>query len=60
MEGAGWIYVEAESDPPGAPGWVIVYPRGGASRPTRRSRGELRHLVETVVTSALTAAGAPF
>jgi hypothetical protein len=60
MEGASWIDVEAESYPPGAPGWVIVYPRGRSVTPDTLEWQKLRHLVETVVTSALTAAGAPF
>jgi hypothetical protein len=60
MEGAGWIDVEAESYPPGAPGWVIVYPRGRCVTPDAPEWGDLRYLVETVATAALIAAGALF
>jgi hypothetical protein len=60
MEGAHWIDVDAESYPPDAPGWVIVYPRGRCVTPDTPEWWELRHLVETVATSALTVAGAPF
>jgi hypothetical protein len=33
MDGAGWIDVEAQSYPPGASGWVIVYPQGRCTTP---------------------------
>jgi hypothetical protein len=46
MEGAGSIDVEAESYPPGAAGWVIVYPRGRCVTPDTTGWRELRHRVE--------------
>jgi hypothetical protein len=33
MDGAGWIDVEAQSYPPDAAGWVIVYPQGRCIAP---------------------------
>jgi len=60
MKGAGWIDVEAESYPPGTAGWVIVYPRGRCDTPDAPEWRQLRHLVETVATASLIAAGAPF
>jgi len=60
MEVVGWIDVEAQSYPPELPGWVIVYPQGRCVTPDAPEWLELRHLFETVATSALTAAGAPF
>jgi hypothetical protein len=60
IDGAGWIDVEAQSYPPGAAGWAIAYPRGRCVTPDTPGWRELRHRVETVATTALIAAGAPF
>jgi len=51
---------EAESYPPGAAGWVIVYPWGRCVTPDTSGSRDLRHLVKTVATTALVAASAPF
>jgi hypothetical protein len=60
MEGAGWIDVEAQSYPPHAPGWVIVYARGRSDIPDTPEWHNLRTRVETFVTAALVGAGVPF
>ena len=60
MDGAGWIDVEAQSYPPGLPGWVVVYPRGRCSTPQTPAWCERRRQVEAAATAALMVAGAPF
>jgi hypothetical protein len=60
MDGAHWIGVDAQSYPPELPGWVIVYPRGWCVTPDTPEWRDVLHRVETVVTAALVAAGAPF
>jgi hypothetical protein len=60
MNGAGWIDVEAQSNPPSCHGWVIVYPRGHSITPETAEWRALRHRVEAVAMAAMTAAGTPF
>jgi hypothetical protein len=60
MHGAHWIGVDAQSYPPELPRWVIVYPWGRCVTPDTPEWPDVLHRVETVVTAALVAAGAPF
>ncbi len=60
MGGAGWIDVEAQTYPPGLPGWVIVYPQGHCIVPDAPAWCQLRRAVEEVAVAALVGAGKPF
>ena len=57
MQGARWIDVEADFNPPTLPHWVIVLPRGRSVTPDDQTARELQRKVEATATAALMGTG---